>query len=110
MRTDQRAFENAQYEKAQLYVIHILRDPADPSRLKTANEEKQRNTRKLRAEGKLPPHQPRWFDPSRDEDSTERVWYPKRADNGEVLFWAEREKAGQQGEWVGVDHIFAEDA
>jgi len=37
------------------------------------------------------------------------VWNPKRAVDGEVLFWSEREKAGKQGEWVGVDHIFAED-
>jgi len=85
-----------------------LGDSAD-GRLKSANEEKQRATRTLRAQGKLPPHEPRWFNPDTDGDSGERVWKPKRAGDGEVLFWSERETAGQQGEWAGVDHIFAED-
>ena len=82
---------------------------ATDSRLKSANEEKQRNTRKLRAEGKLPSHEPRWFSAGRDDDCGEGTWYPRRAEDGEVLFWSEREKAGEKGEWDGVDHIFAED-
>ncbi len=77
-------------------------------RLKTLNEEMQRNTRKARAEGRLPPHEARWFSSSMDPDSGERLWEPKRTDTGEVLFWAEREKAGQEGQWEGIDHIFAE--
>nr|XP_019044285.1 oxysterol-binding protein [Kwoniella bestiolae CBS 10118]OCF23215.1 oxysterol-binding protein [Kwoniella bestiolae CBS 10118] len=93
LRTDQRAFENAEYDRAQ--------------ELKTLNEEKQRTTRKLRAEGKLPPHEARWFDAITDADSGERLWIPKRAEDGEVKFWHEREKADWDG--VGVDHIFAED-
>ena len=67
-------------------------------------------TRKLRAEGKLPPHHPRWFESGVDSDTGERVWVPNRAEDGEVLFWAEREKAGKIGEWQNVDHIFAEEA
>ena len=90
LRTDQRAFENAEYDLAQ--------------ELKSANEDKQRMTRKLRAEGKLPPHEPRWFNSGTDEDSGERMWRPKRADDGEVLFWAEREKK----DWSGVEPIFVE--
>ncbi|EIW72252.1 hypothetical protein TREMEDRAFT_70659 [Tremella mesenterica DSM 1558] len=93
LRTDQRAFENAEYDKAQ--------------ELKTQNEEKQRLTRKLRAEGKLPPHESRWFYPSRDTDSGERVWIPRRTESGEVLFWAERERA-LETKWANVDHIFVE--
>ncbi|WWC71885.1 uncharacterized protein I206_105844 [Kwoniella pini CBS 10737] len=93
LRTDQRAFENAEYDRAQ--------------ELKTLNEEKQRLTRKLRAEGKLPPHEARWFEPTVDSDSGERLWIPRRADDGEVKFWHEREKADWDS--VGVDHIFAED-
>ncbi|OCF40792.1 oxysterol-binding protein [Kwoniella heveanensis CBS 569] len=93
LRTDQRAFENAEYDRAQ--------------ELKTANEEKQRTTRKLRAEGKLPPHEPRWFDPQIDEDTGERLWQPKRTEDGEVKFWRLREKADWDA--VGVEHIFAED-
>ncbi|WWC91583.1 uncharacterized protein L201_006529 [Kwoniella dendrophila CBS 6074] len=94
LRTDQRAFENAEYDRAQ--------------ELKTLNEEKQRTTRKLRSEGKLPPHEPRWFNSTVDPDSNERLWLPKRSkENNEVLFWNQRELA----DWdkIGVDHIFAED-
>ncbi|ORY26692.1 putative Oxysterol-binding protein [Naematelia encephala] len=94
LRTDQRAFENAEYERAQA--------------LKTANEEKQRITRKLRAEGKIPPHEPRWFEASTDPDGGDRLWVPKRVEDGEVRFWAEREKAPET-QWAEVDHIFAED-
>ncbi|KAK8853109.1 hypothetical protein IAR55_003810 [Kwoniella newhampshirensis] len=93
LRTDQRAFENAEYDRAQ--------------GLKTLNEEKQRNTRKARAEGRLPPHEPRWFEETSDPDSGERLWEPKRASDGEVKFWKEREKADWES--VGVEHIFAED-
>ncbi|WVQ84916.1 hypothetical protein IAT38_007079 [Cryptococcus sp. DSM 104549] len=93
LRTDQRAFENAEYDRAQ--------------GLKTLNEEKQRLTRKLRSEGKLPPHEPRWFRDTIDEDSGERLWEPKRSDSGEVQFWSEREK--RHWEEIGVEHIFAED-
>ena len=76
-------------------------------RLKTGNEEKQRNTRKLRAEGKLPPHEPRWFTPTRDADTGDQLWEPRRAADGEVKFWAEREKAPETN-WKDVDHIFVE--
>lgn len=76
-------------------------------RLKSANEEQQRITRKNRAEGKLPPHEPRWFISSIDSDTQERLWEPKRADDGEVAFWHERELAPQK-KWAGVDHIFVE--
>jgi len=98
LRTDMRAFENAEYDKAQM--------------LKTANEEKQRETRRLRAEGKLPPHEPRWFISSTDDDSGERLWVPKRAEDGEVKFWHDREVEGSKGQdkWAEVDHIFVEDA
>lgn len=97
LRTDQRAFENAEYDRAQM--------------LKSANEDKQRETRRLRAEGKLPPHEPRWFTATTEPDSGERLWEPKRADDGEVKFWREREVQGQKppdAKWDGVEHIFVE--
>lgn len=59
----------------------------------------------MRAEGKLPPHESRWFKPTTDGDSGERMWEPRRAQDGEVLFWSEREKK----DWSDVGHIFAED-
>lgn len=81
----------------------------ESNRLKTAQEEKQRLTRKLRAEGKLPPHEARWFVPITDPDTGERLWEPKRDDGtGEVEFWVERERAGETGQWDGVEHIFVE--
>ncbi|WVO21082.1 uncharacterized protein IAS62_002386 [Cryptococcus decagattii] len=93
LRTDQRAFENAEYDRAQ--------------GLKTLNEEKQRHTRKLRAEGKLPPHEPKWFSAIVDDDTRERLWEPKRAENGEVAFWSIREK--KDWDAAGVEPIFAND-
>ncbi|BEI80271.1 hypothetical protein CcaverHIS002_0108000 [Cutaneotrichosporon cavernicola] len=98
LRTDQRAFENAEYDRAQL--------------LKSLNEEKQRETRRLRAEGRMQQHEPRWFTAITDQDSGERLWEPKRAGDGEVLFWHEREQQGAlpDGEkWAEVDHIFVDD-
>lgn len=60
----------------------------------------------------MPPHEPRWFTSETDKDSGERVWIPKRSEDGEVKFWQEREEQGPkpQGEkWAEVDHIFVED-
>lgn len=90
-------------------MIERLSDRTDEliHRLKTANEEKQRETRKLRAEGRLPPHEPRWFSSTSDADTGERVWVPRRANTGEVLFWERRENAPPS--WENVEHIFAED-
>ena len=112
LRTDQRAFENAEYDRAQESVHSIILS-CPPlltriGRLKSLNEDLQRNTRKARAEGRLPPHEARWFSETTDPDSHERLWEPRRAENGEVLFWVEREKAGREGVWQGVDHIFVE--
>jgi hypothetical protein len=87
-------------------VINIC---ANIYRLKTANEEKQRYTRKLRAEGKMPPHEARWFKPTTDEDTQEKLWQPRRDANGEVLFWSRREEAGKKGDWEDVETIFATD-
>jgi hypothetical protein len=99
LRTDQRAFENAEYDRAQA--------------LKTANEDKQRETRKLRAEGKMPQHEARWFTSTIDDDSGERLWVPRRAkDTGEVKFWHDREAEGKKdpsSKWEQVEHIFVED-
>ncbi|KAH7907177.1 Oxysterol-binding protein-domain-containing protein [Hygrophoropsis aurantiaca] len=95
LRPDQRAFEIGNYELA--------------NELKTKQEEKQRATRKAREEGRLPPHQPRWFAAETDGDTGERVWSPSRV--GDVLeYWVERERAWKQGDgWRDVDTIFIED-
>lgn len=98
MRVDQRAFELGQFEEA--------------NDLKTAQEERQRAIRRAREEGKLAPHQPRWFMAETEGDTGERVWSPFRTEENGVEYWAEREKAYLQGgnvRWRGVDDIFIEE-
>lgn len=48
-----------------------------------------------------------------DGDTGERLWEPKRAEDGEVLFWHDREEQGglpKDKKWAEIDHIFVEDA
>lgn len=95
LRPDQRAFELCRYEHA--------------NDLKTKQEEKQRATRKLREEGKMPKHNPRWFVAETEVDTGERVWRP----NMEGItpeYWTEREKVWKgQSQWESVEHIFIDD-
>ncbi|KAK0195540.1 Oxysterol-binding protein-domain-containing protein [Armillaria mellea] len=100
LRVDQRAFELGKYELA--------------NQLKSDQEDKQRATRKARADGRLPPHQPRWFTATTDGDTGERVWVPLM--EGENLeYWAQRERIwkekldGGAGEWRNVEPIFIEE-
>jgi hypothetical protein len=86
----------------------------DANLLKMKQEEFQRSTRKKREEGIMPPHIPRWFKSSVDDDSRERVWVPLRVARDEpVDYWATREQvwlANNEGkekvDWPDVDHIF----
>ncbi|KAI6112236.1 Oxysterol-binding protein-domain-containing protein [Pisolithus croceorrhizus] len=98
LRPDQRAFEMGKYERA--------------SDLKIKQEEKQRATRRAREEGRIPPHQPRWFTAQTDGDTGERVWTPSRV--GDALeYWVEREriwKLGGYQTWKNVDPIFIDDS
>ncbi|KAK0461135.1 Oxysterol-binding protein-domain-containing protein [Desarmillaria tabescens] len=100
LRVDQRAFELGKYELA--------------NQLKSDQEDRQRATRKARDEGKLPPHQPRWFTATTDGDTGERVWAPSMlGDNLE--YWAQRERVwkekhnGGEGQWHNVESIFIEE-
>jgi hypothetical protein len=99
LRPDQRAFELGKYELA--------------NGLKTAQEEKQRATRRAREEGRLPSHKPRWFTAETDRDTGERVWSPVLAEGTQHLeYWQERERVWKEGgnvPWDGVDHIFIEE-
>ncbi|KAJ7595383.1 Oxysterol-binding protein-domain-containing protein [Mycena floridula] len=100
LRPDQRAFEMGKYD--------IAND------LKNLQETKQRAIRKEREEGKIPPHQPRWFRAETDGDTGDRVWAPSRVDNGTLEYWAQREQVWKmkqkgQGEWKDVDLIFIEE-
>lgn len=88
LRPDQRAFELGQYELA--------------NDLKTAQEEKQRATRKLREMGDKQEHRPRWFREAVDGDTGERVWQPVRAEDGRVEYWVEREKVWKEGRQAGL--------
>ncbi|KAK0212711.1 Oxysterol-binding protein-domain-containing protein [Desarmillaria ectypa] len=100
LRVDQRAFELGKYELA--------------NQLKSDQEDKQRATRKTREDGRLPPHQPRWFTATTDGDTGERVWAPSMlGDNLE--YWAQRERVwkekvnGGEGQWHNVESIFIEE-
>ena len=97
LRPDQRAFELGRYTRA--------------NELKSAQEDRQRATRRRREEGGLPPHEPRWFEAKTDRDTGERVWAPLR--NGErIQYWEERERvfrARGGAQWERVDRIFIED-
>jgi hypothetical protein len=98
LRPDQRAFEMGKYETA--------------NTLKNEQEELQRATRKLREQGELPPHRPRWFSAETDGDTGERVWTPARLENGAMEYWAERERVWKMGgnqPWTDVEPIFIEE-
>jgi len=97
LRPDQRAFENGTYERA--------------NDLKSKQEDFQRATRRKRESGQLPPHEPRWFKKTIDEDTGERVWMPHLVGK-EPEYWAERDRVAKKGgsePWKGVDPIFIED-
>ncbi|KAF7368671.1 Oxysterol-binding protein [Mycena venus] len=98
LRPDQRAFEMGKYEIA--------------NGLKNDQEEKQRHTRKLREQGELAPHKPRWFTAETDGDTGERVWTPSRLDDGAMEYWAERERVWKMGgnqPWTDVAPIFIDE-
>lgn len=96
LRPDQRAFELGRFDTA--------------NDLKNKQEEYQRATRKGREEGRLPPHQPRWFTASTDGDTGERVWEPARTGDGALEYWKLREGVytGKNG-WIDVDNIFIDE-
>lgn len=95
LRPDQRAFELCRYEHA--------------NELKGKQEDKQRETRKLREEGQLPKHKPRWFTAETEPDTGERVWRPHMVGMSPE-YWAEREKVWKkEGKWDGVEDIFIHD-
>ncbi|KAJ7474889.1 Oxysterol-binding protein-domain-containing protein [Mycena latifolia] len=98
LRPDQRAFEMGKYEIA--------------NTLKNDQEEMQRATRKLREQGEVPPHKPRWFSAETDGDTGERVWAPARLENGAMEYWTERErvwKLGGNRPWTDVEPIFIDE-
>ncbi|GAA6042875.1 hypothetical protein JCM8097_007204 [Rhodosporidiobolus ruineniae] len=100
LRPDQHAFEAGKFERA--------------NELKSDLEEHQRETRRKRERGELPPHQPRWFSRRTDPDTGELFWEPVRTDAGQLEYWEERLRVGKarvQGErieWSAVDPIYGE--
>ncbi|KAH7100623.1 Oxysterol-binding protein-domain-containing protein [Auriculariales sp. MPI-PUGE-AT-0066] len=99
MRPDQRAFENGKYERA--------------NSLKQQQEDFQRTTRRKRENGQLPPHEPRWFKKTVDDDTGERVWMPHFVGE-QPEYWAERDRVARRGgvekeRWKKVDTIFITD-
>ncbi|GAA5851448.1 hypothetical protein JCM8547_001098 [Rhodosporidiobolus lusitaniae] len=100
LRPDQHAFESGKFEVA--------------NGLKTDLEDHQRETRKKRERGELPPHRPRWFSRGVDPDTNEAFWQPARDEDGRLEYWEERLKVGmaklggEHSEWKGVDPIYGE--
>jgi hypothetical protein len=121
LRPDQHAFESGKFERA--------------NELKTDLEEHQRETRRKRERGELPPHVPRWFTRTVDKDTGEMFWFvspfsssnslltalsstyrdPARKDDGSLEYWEERSRVGKAKltgekteEWPGVDPIYGE--
>jgi hypothetical protein len=107
LRPDLSAFERGKFDQA--------------NELKQKLENFQRETRKKREAGELPPHKPRWFQRSIDPDTKETLWKPAAAPpgsgvNGEEthLYWAERYRVGEkklrgeQSEWSDTYHIFGD--
>lgn len=99
LRPDQRAFELGRYEQANV--------------LKGEQEEFQRETRRRREQGEIPPHRPRWFEAKVEADTGERYWAPIRQGD-QLEYWFQRDrvtkaiKAGTPAEWPNVDQIFVE--
>jgi hypothetical protein len=98
LRPDQHAFESGKFERA--------------NELKTDLEEHQRETRRKRERGELPPHAPRWFTQTTDADSGGAMfWEPARLPDGRLEYWEERARLGkaklqgEKSEWAGVDPI-----
>lgn len=100
--------------------------------LKQNLEDYQRQTRKKREAGELPPHEPRWFTRTVDGDTGETLWQPKTveapskarvdASEGKAVvskaaeaqtlptpeYWTTREKVSKTGDqeaW-GCEHIY----
>lgn len=102
-RPDLTAFENGKFDQA--------------DQLKVQLEELQRSKRRMREEGKLPPHKPRWFSKTTDPDTKEAFWKPHMSADEEGLetmdYWIERSKIGtkhvqnQDADW-DTDHIFGD--
>ncbi|CCF49663.1 hypothetical protein NDA11_002779 [Ustilago hordei] len=107
LRPDLSAFESGKFDQA--------------NDLKQKLEDFQRETRRKRETGELPPHEPRWFKRTMDHDTRETLWQPVPAEKGSdaggketTQYWAERYEVGskkvkgQQIDWRDVYHIFGD--
>ena len=107
LRPDLSAFESGKFDQA--------------NDLKQKLENHQRETRRKRETGELPPHEPRWFKRTTDSDTKETLWQPVPAPAGAgaagretTSYWAERYEVGskktkgQAADWKDVYHIFGD--
>ncbi|GAA5871264.1 hypothetical protein JCM16303_000699 [Sporobolomyces ruberrimus] len=100
LRPDQHAFEAGKFERA--------------NELKSDLEDHQRETRRKRETGELPPHEPRWFSRKKDKDTGESYWEPARTAEGSLQYWELRSEIGtaklrgEQKKWERVDPIYAD--
>ncbi|SNX84698.1 related to SWH1 - Member of an oxysterol-binding protein family [Melanopsichium pennsylvanicum] len=107
LRPDLSAFESGKFDQA--------------NDLKQKLENFQRETRRKRETGELPPHEPKWFKRTTDQDTKETLWQPAPSIQGAgpggkelTNYWAERYEVGskkmkgQAADWNGVYHIFGD--
>ncbi|EPQ29271.1 uncharacterized protein PFL1_03026 [Pseudozyma flocculosa PF-1] len=102
LRPDLSAFEQGKFDQA--------------NELKQNLENFQRETRKKRETGELPPHKPRWFTKTVDGDTNDTLWQPLPGTTGTepTAYWAERldvgrkKRSGEQADWQDVYHIFGD--
>ncbi|TKY86449.1 hypothetical protein EX895_004598 [Sporisorium graminicola] len=106
LRPDLSAFESGKFDQA--------------NDLKQKLENFQRETRRKRETGELPPHEPRWFKRTTDPDTKEQLWQPAPAPAGRgpeeetTWYWAERYEVGskkangEKAEWKDAYHIFGD--
>lgn len=110
LRPDLSAFESGKFDQANDY--------------KAGLENYQRETRKKRENGELPPHKPRWFKASIDPDTEEQIWeplmkpYPNKPGVLVPEYWDERGRVGRakvlalkngqpcKEDWSDCVHIF----
>ncbi|WFD36432.1 hypothetical protein MCUN1_003311 [Malassezia cuniculi] len=102
-RPDLSAFESGRFADADKYKVEL--------------EQFQRDKRRRRETGELPPHKPRWFAQTVDEETRAPFWKPLLADDGSgsqrMNYWIVRDRVGHavvQGdtnaEWPNTEHIF----
>ena len=104
-RPDLSAFETGRFGDADKYKVEL--------------EDFQRQKRRRREAGELPPHKPRWFAQTVDDETNAPLWKPLMSDVGSgkqiMNYWIDRHNVGSahvngdaKAEWPNTEHIFGD--